>query len=491
MRYMALACDYDGTLATHGVVDDQTARALERCRKSGRKLLMVTGRELPELQEICPYLDLFEWIVAENGALLYRPATQQEIALAPPPTSEFVTALKQRGVERISIGRVIVATWEPHETTVLKTIRDLGLELQVIFNKGAVMILPSGINKATGLQRALTEIGLSPHNVVSVGDAENDHALLAGSEAGAAVANAVELLKEHADLVTGKTHGAGVSEVVARLIDDDLADLESKLLRHHVVLGKDAAGKDFLLSPYRSNIIAVEGSRERESTMATVFIRRLVEKCYQVCIINPTGHHANVPDCVSIGTAQQPPTIDAILKFLSSPSQSIVINLRGLANSKRLSFLPALIRRLCELRSRLGRPHWIVIEQLDQLMGPDFPPEDFSKGKLFDRTMFTAGAITSIPVPIIQTADLLFADASTGARVVEELATVKGVDLPILPQPALEIAEPTSSDQALIWPTDEPYVHRIDFTGRRNSAQPCAGQANGKQTAQVVSTRNA
>ena len=58
-------------------------------------------------------------------------------------------------------GRVIVATWEPYETMVLETIRDLGLELQVIFNKGAVMVLPAGVNKATGLACALEQLGLS------------------------------------------------------------------------------------------------------------------------------------------------------------------------------------------------------------------------------------------------------------------------------------------------------------------------------------------
>jgi len=31
--------------------------------------------------------------------------------------------------------------------TAVELIRDLGLELQIILNKGAVMILPSGVNK--------------------------------------------------------------------------------------------------------------------------------------------------------------------------------------------------------------------------------------------------------------------------------------------------------------------------------------------------------
>ena len=42
---------------------------------------------------------------------------------------------------------------------VLATIRDLGLELHVIFNRDAVMVLPSGINKGTGLRAAWTSSG--------------------------------------------------------------------------------------------------------------------------------------------------------------------------------------------------------------------------------------------------------------------------------------------------------------------------------------------
>src|SRR5215470_7595063 len=168
MRYHALACDYDGTLAHHGRVSDETVAALERLRGSGRRLIMVTGRELDDLRQNFPRLEIFERVVAENGALVYNPRERKEKLLAEPPREEFVRLLKERGVSPIGVGRSIVATWEPHETAVLKAIHDLGLELQVIFNKGAVMVLPSGVNKATGLKAALRDLGLSPHNVVGV-----------------------------------------------------------------------------------------------------------------------------------------------------------------------------------------------------------------------------------------------------------------------------------------------------------------------------------
>lgn len=225
MRFQILACDYDGTLATHGVVDSETIAGLERFRASGRKLVMVTGREMPELRSIFPRLDLFEWIVAENGALLYQPSKQEDILLAEPPPAAFVETLKTRGVARISCGRVIVATWHPFETVVMTTIRDFGLELQVIFNKGAVMILPSGVNKGTGLAACLKHMKVSAKHVVGVGDAENDHSLLGLCEVAVAVSNALPMLKERADLVTTGDHGAGVVELIDRILADDLAQL--------------------------------------------------------------------------------------------------------------------------------------------------------------------------------------------------------------------------------------------------------------------------
>jgi len=209
MRYLALCTDYDGTIAHHGKVDKPTLAALEELRASGRKLVLVTGREIPDLEGVCDRLDLFDLVVAENCVVIYRPANRETRSLVDPPPARFVEELKRRGVERISVGQCIVATWQPFEKVVLETIRDLGVELQVIFNKGAVMVLPGGVNKAFGLKAALEELGISLHNTVGVGDAENDHAFLSICEFSAAVANALPAVKETADLVLEADHGAG------------------------------------------------------------------------------------------------------------------------------------------------------------------------------------------------------------------------------------------------------------------------------------------
>ena len=214
MKWRALATDYDGTVATHGVLDEPTANSLKRLRENNILVLLVTGREMSDLLKLPLDLKLFDLIVAENGGLLFNPMTGETKLLAGGPPEGFVDELHRRGVAPISVGTSIVATWEPHEVVVMETIRDMGLELNVIFNKGAVMILPTGVNKASGLHAALETLKLSAEEVVAVGDAENDHTFLQACGMGVAVANALPALKKHADHVTRADHGAGVSELI-------------------------------------------------------------------------------------------------------------------------------------------------------------------------------------------------------------------------------------------------------------------------------------
>ncbi|MBD2120836.1 HAD family hydrolase [Trichocoleus sp. FACHB-262] len=223
MRYLAIASDYDGTLATKGQVSKTTLAALQRLRESGRKLILVTGRRLDELFQVLPQVDWFDCVVAENGALLYWPRTREEQLLGDRPPAAFIQALQERQVDSLAVGRVIVATWKPYETTVLEIIKDLGLELQIIFNKEAVMVLPSGLNKATGLKAALERMELSPQNVVGFGDAENDLAFLNICALSVAVANALPMVKEQADWVTQGSRGDGVAEVIDQLLTSELS----------------------------------------------------------------------------------------------------------------------------------------------------------------------------------------------------------------------------------------------------------------------------
>ena len=218
MNYRVLATDYDGTIAHHGSVDAATIDALQGFKDHGGKLLLVTGREIPDLYNVFPEPRIFDLIIAENGALLHNPCTAQEKLLATPPPKKFSELLLEKGVQGLSIGRVIVATQEIYCTMIQNTIDELQLDLEIILNKGSLMVLPSHVDKGSGLTAGLLELGLRKDQVAGVGDAENDFSLLDAAGFKVAVANALPELKKRADFVTECPHGMGVRELIRKLL---------------------------------------------------------------------------------------------------------------------------------------------------------------------------------------------------------------------------------------------------------------------------------
>jgi hydroxymethylpyrimidine pyrophosphatase-like HAD family hydrolase len=388
MRYLVLATDYDGTLASHGSVADSTLAVLERVLASGRRLVLVTGRHLPDLKNVFPHLEMFRRVVAENGALLYRPSSREEKLLCEPPPQAFLDLLTERQVP-FSAGRGIVATWEPHQESILKAIKDLGVELQVVFNKGAVMVLPSGVNKASGLKAALEELGISPHNVVGAGDAENDHALLSFCECGVAVDNALPFLKQRADLVTKGRNGAGISELCEQLLQDDLAQFDSRLTRHAISLGQrlENGDEDVRVSPHRKSILVAGPSASGKSTAVAGLIEQLAEQCYQFCLVDPEGDFENFAGALSLGTAQERPDPKAILKALESPAQSVIVNLLGIPVAERPQYFAGLLPRLQDLRARTARPHWLIIDEAHHLLPSSWSPANTTVPQTLESTI--------------------------------------------------------------------------------------------------------
>jgi HAD superfamily hydrolase (TIGR01484 family) len=368
MRYLVLATDYDGTLAHNGVVQEHTLRALQRLKDSGRKLVLVTGRELVDLQRVFPDYGIFDRVVVENGAVVFNPSTREEKLIGEPPPREFVARLEAASVSPLSIGKVIVATWEPHQNVVLDAIHELGLELQVIFNKGAVMVLPSGINKACGLRAALQELGISPHNAVGIGDAENDHALLAESEVGVAVANALPMLKERADWTTEAARGDGVVELIDRMLESDLRELEPRLKRWDIELGETEAGQTLYLAPYGRRVLLCGTSGSGKTTLASGILERLTEKGYQFCLVDPEGDFENLPGAIVIGDVQKAPEIQDVAHVLNRPDTSVVANLLGVPLEDRGSFFARLLPRIEEFRTQLARPHWIIADEAHHML---------------------------------------------------------------------------------------------------------------------------
>jgi hypothetical protein len=370
MRYLALATDYDGTLSADGGVSEQVIRALEHLRTSGRRAILVTGRRLDDLLMVCSCVPLFDLIVAENGGIVYAPHSREKMRLANPPSKLLIKGLQARGVEPLEIGQVVVSTLAPHRAAVQDVIWELGLEAQVIGNRSAVMVLPAGVNKATGLQYALRELGLSRHEVVGIGDAENDHSFLERCECAVAVANAAPSIKQIAAFVTTAENGNGVIELIDELVADDLRRLEDSLSQNHILLGKRIDGTAVQLSPYGHNLLIAGPSGCGKSTLTAGIIERLIKKDYQVCIIDPEGDYGTLRDVVALGNQWRTPSVAEVLSILEDPKINLSLNLLGIPQDDRPDFFAQLIPNLQAMRARTGRPHWVIVDEAHHML-PD------------------------------------------------------------------------------------------------------------------------
>ncbi len=372
MRYVCLACDFDDTLASDGVVPEGVIRSLARVKASGRNLILATGRRLEDLFQVFPYLSLFDYIVSENGGLLYRPTSKVARLLCEPAPLAFTEMLREKGVTSLELGRVIVAAWHPSETKIVEAIQELGLDLHISFNKGAVMVLPPGVDKGTGVCAALRELGLSKHNLVGVGDAENDHALLSASECSVAVANAIPVVKEHADFTVSRERGAGVIELIDRLLINDLKDCAQLVKRHDIVLGAlcGDSNRAVTFQPYDYRVLIAGPSQSGKSTVSMAILEKFASAGYQYCVIDPEGDYDRAPRSVSVGNEHYAPNVEDILRVLENSDDNVVVNLLGVQLSERASFLAIVFTAIQNMRRLKGRPHWLVIDEAHHMLHP-------------------------------------------------------------------------------------------------------------------------
>jgi hydroxymethylpyrimidine pyrophosphatase-like HAD family hydrolase len=361
MRYVALAAGFDGTLARDGRCDERCIEALRALAATGRKLILVTGRELRELLEIFPEVRLFDYVVAENGAVMHRPATRESEILAQAPPEILLQELRRRHVTPLTVGSSIVRTVQANEAEVSAALRKLQLDFQLVTNPGALMMLPAGVNKASGVWAALRELGVSRHNLIAIGDGENDLALFEFAEHAVAVQNADPLVKRVANRTTQGSYCEGFLELARDLIATDLA---SAVPRHKVVIGARNHGAAVEITPCHDSVLLHGPAGSGKAALTLRLLEQFLESSYQCCIIGAEVAGMRVPGEVEVfGDAHEVPRLTDILTALDQPTASVAINLAALPVETRPVFTDALLVQLQALHDRLGRPHVVLIHQ--------------------------------------------------------------------------------------------------------------------------------
>ena len=379
MHVKVLACDLDSTLARNGVVAPETWDVLRRAKRAGLVLMLVTGRRLETFAADGPFAELFEAIVAEDGAAVYFPRNDAVVL----PFGRIEPAIVNR-LEELDVplekGMAIVATWTPHDEAVLQVLKETGGGATVEYNKGAVMVLPPGATKGTGLQMALHELGYSPRNVLVCGDAENDRSLFEMAELAMAVSNAVPEIKQLSNAVLPQENGEAVRAMVEELLQGRVP-LHRIRPERKLLLGHRLDETPVHLSPFMmldQNLGIVGASASGKSWLAGLLTEELLRLGYQVCIIDPEGDYRGLrafPHTLVLGGPETPlPSVIDLLTLSEYTTVSLILDLSCYSLPERTSYVSEVLEALLALRARRGRPHWFLLDEIHSFCPPEGGP---------------------------------------------------------------------------------------------------------------------
>jgi hydroxymethylpyrimidine pyrophosphatase-like HAD family hydrolase len=362
----AIALDYDGTLTETDHPTTEALEAVREARRRGQAVVLVTGRILSELRAVFPTVEgEFDAIVAENGAVLADADGVRD--LASPVDPELGQALTHRDIP-VRQGRVLLACDTEHLGAVFEEIARLDLDCQVMRNRAAMMVLPGGVTKGTGLQQALGNLGISRHSTLAVGDAENDHAMLEVCELGVAVANGVDALKRRADLVLPAADGDGVVALLRGPVVGGTETLRPR--RHRLTLGRDAQGNPVHIPSSQVNLLLTGASCSGKSYLAGLLVEQLVRMSYSVLVVDLEGDHQGLVDrrgILGIGGEEPLPSAGHLTALLRHRFGSVVLDLSRHDPNEQQAYLFEIAPAVMAQRAVTGLPHWIFFEEAQSL----------------------------------------------------------------------------------------------------------------------------
>lgn len=359
--FQVIALDLDGTLTSRGRLSPQALDAIYDARRKGLTVILVTGRIGAELQAEFPRIDdYFDALVLENGAVAVVKGHAD--AVAEPVDSALDDALTERRLP-YRRGEVLVAIDGDHAATVVEVIGELELDCQIVRNRDALMVLPAGVTKGSGLDAVLTKVNLSPHNAIAVGDAENDLSMFGVAELGVAVPNAVASVLRHADLVLDEPDGAGV----AGLLNGPYLTGARRICprRRWVDIGTFDDQSPARIPGSQGRILVTGPAGSGKSYLVGLMAERWIQAHYCVLVIDPEGEHVQLRQLTGVrvvdGRDHLPEPIELVNGL--DPRTSLVVDMAGVAEPTKIEYLHRLRCTAEAHRERHGFPHWVIYDE--------------------------------------------------------------------------------------------------------------------------------
>ena len=232
-------------------------------------------------------------------------------------------------------------------------------------------------------------------------------------------------------------------EVVADLIESDLAAAPPKRERRCLQLGRDAHGEPFALPASGVSLVVAGRNATGKAEMVAGIIGRICTLGYQFCVLDTRGRYLGLTPAVVLGGADHPPETMEVLTALEKPEINAVVALGSLSPARRVAFIADLLRRLAALQGKTGRPHWIIADDVGEAYaGPRRePPARVPAGSM----IHVSADARHLPAALLAAATAVLATGGGAGEELEALAHAMGVSSP--PEP---VRDP-DPDEALAW----------------------------------------
>ena len=373
MRCRLLAVDFDHAIAVNGRIDDEVTLALQEARRSGVLTALVSRRLLNDLQLLVPAPDLFDAIVAENGAVLQFLGDPRPVAISQSPDAVLFAELTRRGVaHRCGICAVEAAAAASYE--MLSILQALALPYGISFDQDNIVVFAHGTSKANGLREAALRLGASLHNAVAISGAGGDQPLLNSCEMGVAVGWGSDALKPHADEVIQGDGPRAAAQYIRKLLGTGRIPLG----HHRLRIGTRENGEAAEGVIRGANILITGDPKSGKSWLSGLICEELILKRYSLCILDPEGDYTHLdalPGVIVYPLREENDPSLVVEPILRQPALSLVVDMSAVPLGGKPTLVRELLQRVNSLRRALGAPHRVVIDEAHYfLCSPDDVP---------------------------------------------------------------------------------------------------------------------
>ena len=263
MEIKLIASDMDDTLLNSNVqISERNARAIKSALAAGKIFLIATGRMYVSARPYAEKLGLDVPLVTYNGALVKGSASGEvfyEHKMKLETANEVLAYCKEKGyyvqlyvgdkilikevtdcsrmytkisgIPTTPIGDALFHTDEaPYKILVMTEAAEFSEvwqqfaakfsgKLDVTSSKDNFLeLMEPGINKWEAVKSVAASYGITPDEIMCIGDSNNDISMIANAGIGVAVANAKDNVKEHAKIVTASNNEDGVALVIESIL---------------------------------------------------------------------------------------------------------------------------------------------------------------------------------------------------------------------------------------------------------------------------------